>query len=265
MSFAIIPKCTTIIFDIGDVLFTWCPSTPTSIPSRTLRDIVTSPIWGQYECDKLSQRDCYNAIADEYAFSAEEVSHAIEYAQNSLTPSTQLLAFIQGLKSRMKDRLRIFAMSNISRPDYDKLRKLPVEWSVFDRIFTSFEAGMRKPCLSFYEYVLRETGADPSSTVFVDDKAENVLSARSLGMHGIVFDSVEKVCSALLCLVEDPIQRGYKFLENYAGRLDSVTDTGLVIGDNFAQLLILELMSKRSVICWFYKVAALKIFQLESS
>jgi FMN phosphatase YigB (HAD superfamily) len=259
MNHAIIPSCTTIIFDIGDVLFTWCPNTPTSIPSRTLREIVTSSTWGQYECNKISQEDCYQAIADEYAFSVKEVSRAIEHAQSSLKPNKELLAFIQSLKYEMKDRINIFAMSNISGPDYEKLRTLPAEWSVFDRIFTSFQAGMRKPSLSFYKYVLCETGDDPSKIVFVDDKLENVLSARSLGMHGIVFAAVEDVRCALLRLVGDPMQRGYSFLEKYAGRLDSVTDTGLVIGDNFAQLLILELTSKRSVIRRSYSRSLLQL------
>ncbi|ETW80337.1 hypothetical protein HETIRDRAFT_227973, partial [Heterobasidion irregulare TC 32-1] len=46
----------------------------------------------------------------------------------------------------------------------------------------------------------------------------------------------------------DAIKRARGFLEARAGDLDSVTSTGLVIGDNFAQLLILEATNRRSLV-----------------
>lgn len=80
---------------------------------------------------------------------------------------------------------------------------------MFDRVFASGEAHERKPNLGFYKHVLNESGVDSLRTVFVDDKLENVLSARSLACKGIVFDS----CS------EETLPRQ---LRNYLG--DAVTN-----------------------------------------
>ncbi|KAI0029804.1 HAD-like domain-containing protein [Vararia minispora EC-137] len=237
----------TIIFDIGDVLFTWSPETPTSLSPRTIRDIISSPTWGRYECGKLAQEECYQLIASEHGLDSDEVKCAFQHARDSLKPNSDFYAFIRTLKDQHPG-LRIFAMSNISGPDYEVLRTKDADWSMFDDIFLSYAAGMRKPNLGFYQHVLRETGSDPRFTAFVDDKAENVLAARSVGLHGIVFDRVETVRQALLQLIGDPVQRATKYLQDHAGRMESVTDTGLVIGDNFSQLLIYELTHQRRLV-----------------
>ncbi|KAH8988099.1 hypothetical protein EDB92DRAFT_1874018 [Lactarius akahatsu] len=44
--------------------------------------------------------------------------------------------------------------------------------------------------------------------MFVDDRSENVLAARSLGMNGIVFDDVRRVPQSLRIFTGDPVSRG---------------------------------------------------------
>jgi len=136
-------------------------------------------------------------------------------------------------------------MSNISAPDYAVARTKPAEWEIFEHIFTSAAVGMRKPDLCFFKYVIDQIKVEASSIVFVDDKSENVLAARSVGMNGIVFDDVQRVRQSLRLFTGDPVRRGLSFLEERAGRLESETDTGRIIPENFAQLLILEATNKR--------------------
>ena len=63
--------------------------------------------------------------------------------------------------------------------------------------FASAVLGERKPDLAAYEMVIAETGIDPATAVFVDDRVENVEAARKLGIHGIVFEKQEGVFAAL--------------------------------------------------------------------
>jgi hypothetical protein len=86
---------------------------------------------------------------------------------------------------------------------------------------------------------------DPRTTVFVDDKLENVSSARSLGMQGIVFDDFGRVAKLLESTVSDPITRAWNYLETRAEHHESYTNTGVVFPENFAQLLILEATGKQ--------------------
>lgn len=91
-------------------------------------------------------------------------------------------SLIRDLRTQSDGRLRIFAMSNVSPPDWAVLQTKPADWPILDQVFTSGSAGERKPSdLGFYRYVLASTGVDPRQTIFVDDKLENVFFARSLG------------------------------------------------------------------------------------
>jgi FMN phosphatase YigB (HAD superfamily) len=238
-------KYSTIIFDIGDVLFSWSSQTDTGIPAQTLRRIVVTPTWFEYERGRISQEVCYDRIASQFSLDPAVIRKAFDQARDSMQCNQPMLDLIRELKSQSQGLLRIFAMSNISFPDYEVLRTKPADWSLFDHIFTSAAAGQRKPNLSFYKQVLAETNVDPCSAIFLDDKSENVLSARSLGFHGIVFDSTEKVARSLRNLTGDPVKRGRDFLTNNAGRLDSVTGTGTRLLENFAQLLLLEATNDR--------------------
>ena len=88
--------------------------------------------------------------------------------------------------------------------------------------------------------IIIETKTNPRNAIFLDDKSENVLSARSVGIHGILLDDINKVTRALRNLVGNPIPRGQSFLNGNAKALYSVTNNGITIEENFAQLLILE-------------------------
>lgn len=236
----------TIIFDIGDVLFSWSPNTRTSISPKMLRKILSSSTWYEYERGQLDEVECYGRVGNEFSIHPEEVRRALDQARNSLDPNEDLISLIRELKD-LDPTLKVFAMSNISIPDYQFLRTKAVDWSLFDRIFTSGAAGERKPNLGFYRYVLSETGCDPYRTIFVDDKQENVLSARSLGLHGIVCDDHTKVKRSLRNLLGDPVIRGQEFLQRNAGKHYSVTDNDVELRENFGQLLILEATEDRQV------------------
>jgi FMN phosphatase YigB (HAD superfamily) len=242
------PRCSVLILDLGDVLFTWSPVTTTSIPPKRLKSILSSTIWHQYERGRLSEDECYRLCGERFSLDPEEVRRALADARASLRPNDTFIHFIRDLQAESQGALRIFAMSNISAPDYAYTRRtIPAKWDIFERVFTSADAGMRKPDLCFFDFVLGEIGADPSSVVFVDNDPENVLAARSLGMNAIVFDSddARRVRQSLRSFIGDPVSRGLAFLEARAGQLDSETEDGQVIHENFSQLLIWEATNRR--------------------
>lgn len=76
-------------------------------------------------------------------------------------------------------------MLNISKPDYDSLRAIDAPWELFDQVFASGYANMRKPDAYFIDYVLKEIGRLGEEVVFVDDKLESIESAQALGPHGV--------------------------------------------------------------------------------
>ncbi|PPR01294.1 hypothetical protein CVT24_006369 [Panaeolus cyanescens] len=251
----------TIVFDLGDVLFTWSASTPKSpLPAKVVRNILRSVNWFEYEKGNISEEEAYSLVGQEFNVSAADVKTAFEAARDSLQSDPQMLEVIKELR---KKGITIYAMSNISAPDYEvlKTKAAPEEWALFDHTFTSAAAHERKPNIGFFKHVIDNAGIDPTTTVFVDDKLENVLSARSFGMHGIVFEDKSKVIQELKNLCFDPIERGKEFLESHKKKLNSVTSNNIELSENFAQLLILEATGDKSLVDYIKYSGQFNFFQ----
>lgn len=232
----------SIIFDIGDVLCSWRPPTTLSVNPKLLKEFRNSPTWYEYNCGHIGQDECFSRLAAQAGISAADVTSAFQQARDSQAQDDSVVAAIRELRAAHPD-LRVYAMSNISQPDWEILRSKAFDWEIFDRVFTSCEAGMCKPELRFYRHVLEATAAKAEETVFVDDKSDNVIAAQSLGFReAIVFEDVADLRRKLLNVLEDPARRGRDWLLRQAKKLHSETDTGVVIPDNFAQLLTYELM-----------------------
>lgn len=237
-----------VIFDLGDVLFTWSANTGTSISPKTLHSILRSSTWFEYEKGNLDEEEVYGLIAAKFALDPSEVSAAFRVAQDSLQRDPSMITLLHEL--REKSDIRLFAMSNISAPDWQVLRHKgrPEDWALFERVFTSAAAHERKPNLGYFRHVLESTGVDPRRTAFVDDKLENVVSAQSFGLKGIVFTSFDEVARELRALVRNPVVDGEQYLRDHAKEMKSVTDTGVVLEENFGQLLILEATGDPSLV-----------------
>ena len=233
-----------LILDLGDVLFHWSRDTKTCVPAKTMKNILTTPTWFEYERGRLTQEQCYAAVGLEFGIAPSDVALAFKQAQASLTPDHEMFELIGELKAA-NPGLRVYAMSNISAPDFEFLQQQPVDWSIFDRVFPSSAVGERKPHLGFYKHVVQQTGLQPHDTIFIDDKLENVLSAKSLGFQGLQFDGRDAFRRSLRNMLGDPIARGRAYLRANAKNLHSVTSATekipeTVIYENFAQLFILE-------------------------
>ena len=224
-----------IIFDLGDVLFTWSANTSTTVSAGTLRKIISSSIWFEYECGRLEQAACYEKIAQEFSIEASQVAEAFSQARESLQPDDMVVAFLKDLRNLVS--VNVYAMSNISREDFATLSG-KMDWSLFDRVFTSGEAGMRKPDSCFYHHVLEEIKLAPEQVVFIDDKQENVQAAGRLGIEAVLFEN--STVPTLQKLLACPVARAYEYLYRNAKHFSSFTDSGVMLQDNFSQLLILE-------------------------
>ncbi|KAG2074605.1 hypothetical protein BDR04DRAFT_1173187 [Suillus decipiens] len=208
---------TTLIFNIGDVLFYWSSQINTSISPNVLRKILSSTTWIDYEKGRISQAECYT-VGGEFSIDPTEVGRAFQDTCDSLPQSNKVIPHLKACSDGMLH--------------------------IFDGI-TSAGVGGRKLNFGFYKAV---TGADPSRTISVDDKMENVLSVRLLGMRDVVFYDHHKVVRALYNLLGDPVERGRQYLTVNAKKLLSVTDSGIFLRENFAQLLILEATDNRNLV-----------------
>ncbi|MFX0008196.1 MAG: HAD-IA family hydrolase [Promethearchaeota archaeon] len=84
--------------------------------------------------------------------------------------------------SLMSNTHDVHAKSNYLRGFYD----------IFDNIFLSNEIGFIKPDMVKYKYVLKKLDTKPKKCIFIDDKIQNLVPAKNLGIIVIRFESFEK-------------------------------------------------------------------------
>ena len=129
---------TAVIFDLSDVLFIWSPSTPKSpLPANVLRNILRSFHWFEYEKGNLEAPEIYSLVAKEFNVARADVENAFQAARDSLQSNPKMLEVIRELREA---GLAIYAMSNISAPDWEVLttKASPEEWALFDYTFTLY-------------------------------------------------------------------------------------------------------------------------------
>ena len=90
------------------------------------------------------------------------------------------------------DRLRregfgLYLLSNIPCEFEKHVPHTPILQS-FDGIVLSGPIGMVKPSADIYRYLLDKYGLPAEECIFVDDREENILAARAIGMQAYLFD-----------------------------------------------------------------------------
>ena len=103
--------------------------------------------------------------------------------------------------SLMSNTHDIHAKSNMLKGFYD----------IFDNIFLSNEIGLIKPDMEKYKYVIKKLDTSPKKCVFIDDKMQNLVPARELGIIVIRFESFERFKETLNELVIGDISKDLRY------------------------------------------------------
>jgi putative hydrolase of the HAD superfamily len=76
------------------------------------------------------------------------------------------------------------------------------DYAVFDAVYASHLLGVAKPDPAFFVHILKAEGWTAAQTMFIDDRADNVASARSLGLAGHVYQDFSAFRQWVLSLLE---------------------------------------------------------------
>ena len=90
---------------------------------------------------------------------------------------------------QLKPKYRLFLLSNTDAIHIKHFRKTVGEefynrfYNCFEKVYFSYEMGLRKPQPEIYAQVLDENNLLASETLFIDDKRENTDAANLLGIN----------------------------------------------------------------------------------
>ncbi|QPC59591.1 hypothetical protein HYE67_001822 [Fusarium culmorum] len=233
---------TTLILDLGGVLANFTTKNNVGLRSSLIKAALDSSYWDDYESGRATEAECNENICHEFNIDIETWTGALEQMRKEgLQANNALISSIKELR-QMYTKTKVFCLSNIPTSESDALRDEIQSWGIIDEFIASGVIFQRKPDTAAYEECLKIVEMPVSSCIFVDDKAENVVAAQTLGFKGIVFSDTDTLVRDLHNLLGDPVARAKAFLEH------KVKTAGNMLLDNYSQLIMLQNTGIRDLI-----------------
>ncbi len=190
-----------IVFDFGGVL--------TKTPNREIlvRFICQSFGFSEEEFERINQEKrlfVKQGGTDEEFWIAYAKTEKIELPHNwtESFKSTMIEAIcihseMYDLVDTLKDqKIPIALLSNIDERLARFIREFGL-YQPFDPCLLSYEIGIEKPDPKVYELLLSTLNLPAQEVVFIDDLAENVEAAKTIGIDAILFESIDQLRNEL--------------------------------------------------------------------
>ncbi len=177
----------TIIFDFGDIFINLDKQATIDGLQKlglTQWNQDLDKLNQQFEMGLISPEDFINGFQKQLPNASTE---EILTAWNAVLLDFPLyrLEFLQMLSKKY----RLFLLSNTDSIHIETFeQKMGISfysdfYQCFEKVYFSFEIGIRKPDIEIYNYVLNKHELSPKRTLFIDDKKENTDAAQTLGIQ----------------------------------------------------------------------------------
>lgn len=185
-----------IIFDLGRVLVEYDHAQTLAgvaaisrVSVDEIRSLITGDIGEKLGVGQMSAREFHEYLITHAGVDANFDAFVNAYAAGIARNEA---ALTYGRLLCLRPQQKVGILSNTNQAHVIWLRQHLPELDEFDRVIMSNEVGLAKPDAAIYELALTRLEAKAEQTIFIDDRAENVRGARSIGMTGIVHENWRK-------------------------------------------------------------------------
>lgn len=182
-----------IIFDIGNVLIDfdfprllWMISENSRVPLEDLGGTWTHEDTVAVETGKIDSQDHYRQYADSIGLKwSYDVWKSVWMDIYSINEAGMAI-----LNEYRAKGFPLYVLSNLAEYNKEAIEmKFDYFFTLFNRLFFSYELGLLKPAPEIYSSVCAIIETPPEKCIFIDDLPENVDGARSIGMKALQFKS----------------------------------------------------------------------------
>lgn len=185
-----------LIFDIGNVLtdYRWHDFLLEKGFSEEMADRIAkasflSPHWVEFDRGVWPEEKILQAFADNDPEIEEQMRHAFLDMSGLITPRSYAIPWLKALREQ---GFRLYYLSNY----FHRIRVECAEALDFMPLMSggvfSYEEKIVKPDPAIYKLLLERYSLKGEESVFLDDTLANVEAARTLGIHGIHFRTLEQ-------------------------------------------------------------------------
>ena len=194
-------KIDTVVFDIGNVLvdFAWekfllNKGYDAQMVERMGKASVHSKDWVEFDKGDLTTEEIAQRFADNDPEIGEELKKAFTDLTDIVTKREHTIPWIQSLKAA---GYQVLFLSNFSEQALNGCPEAMAFIDVTDGGILSYRDHVVKPGKEIYKLLEKRFGLTPEKTVFIDDTAVNIETARELGWNGIVYKDYDQVIREL--------------------------------------------------------------------
>lgn len=194
----------TIIFDIGNVLAEFCwqdylrrLDISEDARQQIAEKIFCGNVWNEFDRGKKSDEEIIQECLYYLPDYESEIRMVFDTVENVVLEYDYAKQWIEELKSK---GFKIYLLSNYGKTAFERKNFSFLE--LVDGKVISYEIKAVKPEPEIYRTLLDKYHIIPGNAVFFDDMEQNVIAARTHGIHGIQFFGKEHAEKELAALID---------------------------------------------------------------
>ena len=197
-------KITTVVFDVGKVLFEWDLR---NLFAKLIADRdeleffvthVVTPEWHfQHDAGRALDDMVTERIAEFPEYAKLIAAYAPRFNETIPGPVTGSLEIVQELA---ESGVPLFAITNFGAEFWEGFRPTQPIFDLFQDIIVSGAEKLVKPDPAIYALALQRFGLKPGEAIFIDDNHDNVVSARNNGFDAHHFRDAASLRAELVAL-----------------------------------------------------------------
>jgi len=194
-------KIETILFDLGKVLIDFNFQTGVeelhascAISRDRFEEVLWDATWiRRYERGEISTDEFHSYLCE----SASLEMALPDFLRTWSSVFLPDLLVSEELLASLKRNYPLILVSNTNEAHIEFIRSRYSVLDYFDQHIYSYEVGSLKPDRKIFERAIQVSGRRPQELFFADDREENVLAARELGILGHQFKTESLLVEAL--------------------------------------------------------------------
>jgi putative hydrolase of the HAD superfamily len=143
-------------------------------------------------------KNAQSAFVSAVAQATGQTEQTIRYQFEHTVANTSLFEFIA---AELHGRYKLAILSNTSADVFADIFT-PSQRALFDEVISSHQTGLAKPDPQMFLLACGRLGLEPAECLMVDDKAEHVAAARTLGMPAVRYANTAQATHDIMAVLE---------------------------------------------------------------
>ncbi|OQY38056.1 MAG: hypothetical protein B6229_06910 [Spirochaetaceae bacterium 4572_7] len=183
-----------VIFDLGRVLISWDIETfaqsytnDPKLQEKIINQIFNHNDWHTLDKGTITEEEAAKRFSERLNLPINKIDDIILQGRKIMLLKTDSHKELL----RLKDKYNLYCISNMSHKSWEIIKGEQDFHLHFKDILISAQEKMIKPHADIFHRAIKKFDIIPGESIFIDDQQDNIDTAESLGIKGILFDESE--------------------------------------------------------------------------